>query len=128
MPRPIRSSMTTWRSPTSASWRTWGSPCAPDGAVLGAFCAIDTQVHPWSAAELALVQELADLAMTELALRNEIFERHRVEAELRASEARYRTLVEHFPNGAIFLFDHALRYTLAGGTGLAAAGLTPDMF
>ena len=38
---------------------------------------------------------------------------------LRESEARYRVLVENFPNGAVVLFDSELRYLIAGGTGLA---------
>ena len=47
---------------------------------------------------------------------------------VQAAEARYRTLVQHFPNGAVFLFDRDLRYTLAGGTGLAASGLSSAQF
>ncbi|APW98368.1 two-component sensor histidine kinase [Halobiforma lacisalsi AJ5] len=34
---------------------------------------------------------------------------------LEESERRYRTLVEHFPNGSVGLFDEDLRYTAAGG-------------
>src|SRR5687768_16641542 len=44
------------------------------------------------------------------------------------SEAHYRTLVEHFPNGGVFLFDRDLRYIVAGGTGLADSGLSKEMF
>ena len=50
-----------------------------------------------------------------------------VEAEntkkFRDSEAKYKTLVENFPNGAIILFDHNLRYIVADGRGLSEAGL-----
>ena len=35
---------------------------------------------------------------------------------LQASEEQYRTLVRYFPNGAVFLFDHDLRYKVADGT------------
>ena len=35
---------------------------------------------------------------------------------LTVSERRYRVLAENIPNGAVLLFDEALRYTLAAGT------------
>ncbi|GGL73238.1 hypothetical protein GCM10009039_34130 [Halocalculus aciditolerans] len=41
------------------------------------------------------------------------------------SERRYRTLVEHFPNGAVAMFDEDLRYTAAGGQLLDEAGVDP---
>uniref|UniRef100_B8DIL6 histidine kinase n=2 Tax=Nitratidesulfovibrio vulgaris TaxID=881 RepID=B8DIL6_NITV9 len=45
----------------------------------------------------------------------------RLEAEtaLRRSEARYRTLAENYPGGAIMLFDGDMRCLLADGLGLA---------
>jgi PAS domain S-box-containing protein len=43
---------------------------------------------------------------------------------LRDSEARYRILIENFPNGVVLLFNWQLRYLLADGTGLAAVGLS----
>ncbi len=44
----------------------------------------------------------------------------RLEAEtaLRRSEARYRTLAENYPDGAIMLFDEGMRCLLADGLGL----------
>jgi PAS domain S-box-containing protein len=45
------------------------------------------------------------------------------EAALRKSEELYRTLVKNFPNGAVFLFDNQMRYTIAEGTGLGAVNL-----
>ena len=41
-------------------------------------------------------------------------------------ERRYRALVEHFPNGAVFLYDEDLRFTLAGGSELDRVGVSPD--
>lgn len=43
---------------------------------------------------------------------------------LRDSEARYRILIENFPNGVVLLFNSQLRYLLADGTGLATIGLS----
>jgi PAS domain S-box-containing protein len=45
---------------------------------------------------------------------------------LRESEARYRVLIENFPNGAVVLFDSDLRYLIADGRGLATVGLSKE--
>ncbi|WP_226005626.1 PAS domain-containing sensor histidine kinase [Natrinema salinisoli] len=45
----------------------------------------------------------------------DITERKERERKLRESERRSRTLVEHFPNGAVALFDEKLQYTTVGG-------------
>lgn len=42
------------------------------------------------------------------------------------ADERYRTLARNFPNGAVILFDHALRYVLADGVGLVDVGLTKE--
>ncbi|MDB9346617.1 PAS domain S-box protein [Nodularia spumigena] len=38
-------------------------------------------------------------------------------------EILYRTLMQHIPNGAVYLFDHNLRYLVCEGTELAVVGL-----
>ncbi|WP_265110966.1 PAS domain S-box protein [Halosolutus halophilus] len=45
------------------------------------------------------------------------------ERALEESEQRYRTVLEHFPNGAIALFDEDLRYSLVGGQALGEIDL-----
>nr|WP_226010881.1 PAS domain-containing protein [Halomicrobium salinisoli] len=48
------------------------------------------------------------------------------ERRLEESERRYRTLIEHFPNGAVALFDEDLRYQIAGGKLLDGIDATAD--
>jgi diguanylate cyclase (GGDEF)-like protein/PAS domain S-box-containing protein len=51
--------------------------------------------------------------------------RHTAQQQLRDSEARYRLLIQHFPDGAVALFDHNMRYQIADGKGLARLGIRP---
>jgi PAS domain S-box-containing protein len=45
--------------------------------------------------------------------------------ELAASEERFRTILENYPNGTMFVFDEDLRYRFADGESLRLAGLDP---
>lgn len=63
-----------------------------------------------------------------LKIGQDVTRRREVDEALRASEARYRTLVATLPGAAVFVFDAALRYRLAGGEAFRAAGFTPDRF
>jgi len=46
--------------------------------------------------------------------------------ELQDIKDQYQTLVEHFPEGAVFLYDTSLRVVRAGGSELSAVGLSPE--
>jgi PAS domain S-box-containing protein len=48
------------------------------------------------------------------------------EQELGTVSSQYQTLVENFPDGAVFLFDTELKYVRAGGQELTALGLSPE--
>ncbi|MBD1813397.1 PAS domain S-box protein [Microcoleus vaginatus DQ-U2] len=48
-------------------------------------------------------------------------------ASLEKSQEMYRTLIKHYPNGSVFLFDRDLRYTLIDGQGLAVVGLSKEL-
>ncbi|WP_436344770.1 PAS domain-containing protein [Natronorubrum sp. FCH18a] len=54
----------------------------------------------------------------------DVTERVERERQLEESERRYRTLIEHFPNGAVALVDEELRYQTIGGTPLDEADVT----
>ena len=68
------------------------------------------------------------LARTLAANAEEALSRIERERTLRESQRRYRTLVENFPDGAVFLFDHDLQYVLAGGAELSSVDLSGTDF
>ena len=53
-------------------------------------------------------------------------ERTQLIASLAKSQEMYRTLIKHYPNGSVFLFDRDLRYTLVYGQDLAIVGLSKE--
>jgi PAS domain S-box-containing protein len=72
----------------------------------------------FNAEEVAFAQSVANVIASAL-------ERHRMTEELRARKMQYRTLIDHFPNGIVQLFDHDFRISVAGGEALTKSGRTP---
>lgn len=68
-----------------------------------------------------------DGAPTLLGFFTDVTAQKTAEAALCASETRYRTIIQNFPKGSVYMFDHSLRYILTQGTGLSHVGLTPAM-
>ncbi|MFP4439255.1 MAG: PAS domain S-box protein [Chloroflexaceae bacterium] len=62
-----------------------------------------------------------------LGIAQDITARKQAEVALHASEARFRSLVDHLPKSAVFLVDHELRFLVARGQGLSAMGWHPDL-
>jgi PAS domain S-box-containing protein len=71
-------------------------------------------------------RQAEQLAVANQALQAEIAARQRAEEALRKSEELYRILAANFPNGAVFLFNQELQYTIADGAGLAPIGLSKE--
>jgi two-component system sensor histidine kinase UhpB len=66
-----------------------------EGFCLGTISVLDWKPREWTDEQVALLQDLAGTAVTELELRRELLERGRVERALRESELRFRSLVEY---------------------------------
>lgn len=69
---------------------------------------------------VAVSQQIASTDKSE----NKLADRKITEQALSLNEAHYRTIIENFPNGMVALYDKELRYTVVGGKGLDATGLT----
>lgn len=95
-----------------------------EGYRVGTLCVLDTRPRVFTDSQVQQLRTLAKMVVDRLEQRREALQR---EKELRESEARYRVLASHFPNGLVALFDSNLRYQLVRGQGLEAHGLAPEM-
>ena len=119
-----------------------GSACQMDTEIIPTvgekereerICVVTTQVEVIRPDEQKLVAEMRvvetewEAEIAYLVSLRDITERKEVEEERQKSEKLYRTLASHLPNGAVFLFDENLRYTLAEGTDLQAIGISKEL-
>jgi PAS domain S-box-containing protein len=92
-----------------------GTPAKPWG-VLGTHT---SQRRSFTEDDIAFVRGVANTL-------TDAIEREELERDLRQAEQRYKSLLENFPDGGVFLFDEDLRYLVARGQGLRMLGLTAD--
>jgi len=76
--------------------------------------------------EQRVQQRTLELARINEKLQQELRDRIAIETKLRKSEKQYRTLVQNFPDGAVFLFDRENRHTIADGVGLTTQNLSRE--
>ncbi|RZH67427.1 PAS domain S-box protein [Natrinema altunense] len=69
----------------------------------------------------------ADTGPERIGVVRDVTERKERQRRLEASEQRYRTLAENFPNGVVALFDDELRYTATGGQLLDEIGIDREV-
>ncbi|MGK7926649.1 MAG: EAL domain-containing protein [Spirulina sp.] len=72
--------------------------------------------------EIAVFPFLFAEKPVKLALLQDVSARQRTLEEIKNNEEQYRTLASNFPNGAVFLYDKDLRYTLAEGMEVSRLG------
>lgn len=82
----------------------------PSNQTLGTLCLLDFQPQTWTSETIDTVQDLASIAMTEVALRLELRTQHELQHTLRESEARYRSVLDGI-HDVVFKIDHAGRIT-----------------
>jgi PAS domain S-box-containing protein len=77
----------------------------------------------WSEIYPALIRDRNGKPLYYQGIVRDISRRKRVEIAALEHHARYRLLVDHFPNGMVALIDRELCYTLVGGTEMARHNL-----
>jgi two-component system, cell cycle sensor histidine kinase and response regulator CckA len=74
-----------------------------EGHVLGSFCVVDRTPRLWSERDIALLQDLAASAVTEIELRREVAQRGRAESGRRDNEEQLYSTFEHAGVGMALL-------------------------
>jgi len=98
-----------------------GVPLLKEGRIVSIIGVHQAKPRTWTATEVALIEAVAERTW-------EAVERARAKAALRESEVRLQALIENLPGGAVFVVDKDLRYLIAEGEALTAAGFTSSDF
>ena len=84
----------------------------PDNQTLGTLCALGFEPRSWDSREVETLNNLAEIVMTEIALRLEINKQRELQKQLKASEFRYRSVLNEI-NDAVIKIDMAGIITFA---------------
>jgi two-component system, NarL family, sensor histidine kinase UhpB len=95
------------------------------GQCLGTISVLDWTPRDWTAEQVAMLEDLAATAVTELELRRELSERARVETALRESETRYHSLVDQ-TSDIIAVVDESALIRYGSPSVEAVLGYDPD--
>ena len=79
------------------------TPVSRDGHVLGSFCVVDRTPRLWSERDIALLQDLAASAVTEIELRREMAQRGQAELGRWDNEEQLYSTFEHAGVGMALL-------------------------
>ena len=96
-----------------------------DGTILEVHVTAARVMQHGQVYKVTTVKDISAAKVASQELERQVAERT---AALAASEARYRSIIENFPNGAILQFDLNLRYTLVEGLEWQHLGIDPDSF
>jgi PAS domain S-box-containing protein len=93
-----------------------------EGSLISLFGGALDSALSYAVAQTTLAERHAAEVQAAQQAEAELSERLSIAQELQASEARYRTLVEHLPNIVVLMFDHDFRYLLVDGSALERHG------
>ncbi len=97
------------------------------GQRLGVLCALDTQERRWDEDENVIMNDFAQLVVTEVELTTKIFELEQVRTALADKHEVLRTLIDTSPD-YIFVKDCAGRFIISNRAHAQAAGIAdPDL-
>ncbi len=67
----------------------------PSQEVIGALCAIDSEPRQWTADEMAILNDIAEIAMSEIAMRQALREKEAFHRDLEQGWSRLRNLIDN---------------------------------